>query len=688
MMSIAVQKGMPMKRVAGTAMRRTLCLLGCAVLVACGGGSGSVSSDGGDQRAAGALVQARSGELVDYVKTMLGKRVQQRQFSPAFPMVDIVISSGVGASANPSTPGSPAVPTFSDTTVQESGVDEDDLLKTDGVLLLALERAPSIAPGEAAAKVQLHRRRADGKLDALATVTLPGESGAYSFGEGLYYAPDLKRVAVLSSTQTTIAMDLCDGGTCTAASLVPVPIYQKPWVWIDRIDVSNPVAPALGERLRLDGRLIGSRRIGRQLIVVTQHSPQLPVEYWPASVPQSERDAQITQLLATDVLPTLTIGRGTPRLLAAETDCFLQPANASLGIDITTITVLDLGTDATTSQSLTSRCFAGGTEALYMSSTNLYLATTRYPYDAASPLPRFAPEAKTDIHKFALGAGTIEYRGSGEVAGHLGWDLQKRSYRMSEHGGHLRVLSYTAPLGWGPVPLATAPSPALLSVLRESSTVKRLDLVARLPNDQHPQPIGKPGEQVYAVRFLGARGYVVTFRRIDPLYVLDLASPIDPKIVGELLTAGFSDYLFPIDNGLLFGVGKDADANGQPTGVKVALFDVADPTKPRELASRSFGSTGSHSGLDTSRHGINLHPRNGVVRVGLPLVDTDRNFYNIKRGLQRFEINPGARSLAVLSMVPPAAEVIPFYGLGNDRSVQIEDHVYYFADQQINAVAW
>jgi len=671
-----------MKQTASMTSTGTACLLACALLAGCGGGSQTSTPADGEQRAEGVLVQARSGEMLSYVKTMLGKRAEQRLLNPSVPAVGVVFSPG----SSPS-PGenafSVAVATYSATTVQEAGVDEDDLLKTDGALLIALARTSFAGPGATAGKLQLHRRRADGGLDALASVPLPGEKGTSSSSEGLYYAPDLKRVAVLGNTQTLIPLDLCGGVVCAAASLMPAPIYQKPSVWIDRIDVSNPSAPALGERIRIDGRLIGSRRIGRQLVLVTQHSPQLPVELWPASAPQSERDAQIARLKATDLLPTITIGNGVPRVLTSETDCFLQPANAALGIEITTITTLDLANDAV----ITSRCFAGGSEALYMSSTNLYLATTRYAYDVLAPLPRFLPETSTDIHKFALGAGTIEYRGSGEVPGHLGWDLQKRSYRMSEHEGMLRLLTYTAPLGWGATPTASAPSPALLSILRESTTVKRLDLVARLPNDKRPQPLGKPDEQVYAVRFLGTRGYVVTFRRIDPLFILDLANPTDPKIAGELHAAGFSDYLFPIDNGLLFGVGKDATLEGRVTGVKVALFDVADAAQPREIASRSFGLAGSASGLDFSRHGINFYTRAGVVRIGMPLYETGSNFSIIKRGLQRFEINPATRSLATLSMVPPVTSANQ-YDLADDRSVQIDDFVYYFAEHQINAVAW
>jgi hypothetical protein len=160
-----------------------------------------------------------------------------------------------------------------------------------------------------------------------------------------------------------------------------------------------------------------------------------------------------------------------------------------------------------------------------------------------------------------------------------------------------------------------------LTVLREDASGTQLTTVSTLPNAKRPAPIGLSGEQVYAVRFLGERGYVVTFRRTDPLYILDLADPSDPKVSGELKTNGYSDYLLPVANGLLLGVGKDANDTGRVQGVKLSLFDVADAANPKEVATRTIGKTGSSSGLDYGSHGINLFTTGGVSRVALPVVN-------------------------------------------------------------------
>lgn len=132
------------------------------------------------------------------------------------------------------------------------------------------------------------------------------------------------------------------------------------------------------------------------------------------------------------------------------------------------------------------------------------------------------------------------------------------------------------------------PLPDVLS--RQSAGT--LALVGELPNARHPEPLGKPGEQLYATRFVGTRGFLVTYRLTDPLYVLNLADPADPRVAGELQVSGYSDYLFPLTDTLLLGVGKDAVSDNSAgdgrfawyQGVKLALIDVSNPAQPREAA--------------------------------------------------------------------------------------------------------
>jgi hypothetical protein len=101
------------------------------------------------------------------------------------------------------------------------------------------------------------------------------------------------------------------------------------------------------------------------------------------------------------------------------------------------------------------------------------------------------------------------------------------------------------------------------------------------------------GERIFAVRFLGAVGYVVTFRQTDPLYTLDLSAPAAPRVAGELKIRGYSAYLHPVGPGLLLGVGQDATAEGRTLGTQLSLFDVSRPEAPVRLHQRTLGGAGT-----------------------------------------------------------------------------------------------
>ena len=295
-------------------------------------------------------------------------------------------------------------------------------------------------------------------------------------------------------------------------------------------------------------------------------------------------------------------------------------------------------------------------------------------------------QVTTDIHKFSLQGLGVDYRGTGEVAGTLGWDPEKVPYRMSEFNGDLRVLSFTGQ--------SRTASPATLTVLREDTAQRKLSVVSTLPSASRPAPLGRTGEQVYGVQFAGPRAYVVTFRVIDPLYVLDLSDPADPKAIGELTVPGYTDYLFPLANGKLLGVGKDATDGGLVQGVKVALFDVANPAQPRMLAGRTLGGRGSASALDFSRHGVSLFVQGSTVRVALPVrlgtaSTTSRSTY--EQGLARFVVDTGAGTLTDRSVVAAMTfdnsnwTLFAQYDLARDRAVQTAAATYYLSGGRVVA---
>lgn len=242
-----------------------------------------------------------------------------------------------------------------------------------------------------------------------------------------------------------------------------------------------------------------------------------------------------------------------------------------------------------------------------------------------------------------------------------------------------------------------------LSVLRETPD-RRLAVLARLPNAQHPAPIGKPGEQVHAVRFFGERAYVVTARVTDPLYAIDLSRPVDPFIAGELEIPGVSTYLQPIVGptgaALLLSVGRESNAQAIRTGIKVELFDVSDIAQPRSLGAQVFGQLGSSSEATDDPHALTLLPIDATngYRIALPInvFDTayDNGYKWTYSGIHLLEIDDVTSATPRLSLVgviktdePASAKPYPGYAVPN-RAVLHDESVFVVNGDTLTGSLW
>ncbi|MDP4027690.1 MAG: beta-propeller domain-containing protein [Gallionella sp.] len=603
----------------------------------------------------------------------------------------------VGFSAAPPT-------AFSGTTLQEAGVDEADLVKSDGVYVFSLDQASSTKP----MRETLSRQRLDGaaaNAPLIFTDSLKIPFSTNVSGSGLYLDTERQQIVAVGKRMNEWEI--------YATWFAPLS-WENSLTEVALIDTSSPTQLQTRSTLSMTGELIGSRRLGATLYLVLRSYPQVAGldPLWPPEKTAANQKV-VDSLQASQLLPTLSVDGGAAQPLVQASSCLTQEQNPIRSADIITIVGIDL---ASPTHQYSARCFTGGTEAFYMSDQSLYLATTRNAYTYSGEFPVYPAETTTDIHKFALNGLDIAYRGSGNVLGHLGFDQNRKSFRMGEYAGALRVVTQTTQtqLVWGewilpPASPASATtstaidSPGHLSILQESAGA--LQLVGELPNTARPQPLGKPGEQLYASRFIGARGYLVTYRLTDPLYVLDLSNPADPKMAGELQVDGYSDYLFPLNESLLLGIGKDATSDGSSgdgrfawyQGVKVSLIDVSDPAHPQETARQIIGRRGTDATVLHDHHGIALQYLGDAVHVSLPvsLYDTPMqwgmsapsNYYDFTRTeLQRFEVNLAARSLmprqAVASTVPGARDI------ANDRSLLWNNQAHWYQDGTWISAGW
>ncbi len=221
---------------------------------------------------------------------------------------------------------------------------------------------------------------------------------------------------------------------------------------------------------------------------------------------------------------------------------------------------------------------------------------------------------KTVIHKISVSGSNIEYKAQGEVPGRV-----LNQFSMDERNGYFRIATTTSGNSGIIMPMRTfalaeiesdtsvatgsASAPAA-SVIRETRPVIAPQPASSSQNhvyilDGNLQIISKiedlaPGERIYSVRFIGDRGYMVTFRQVDPLFVIDL-NPVEPKVIGFLKIPGVSDYLHPYDENHIIGVGRDATEEGRVQGMKLSLFDVTDVSSPKEMSKYIIGKRGTYS---------------------------------------------------------------------------------------------
>jgi uncharacterized secreted protein with C-terminal beta-propeller domain len=243
-------------------------------------------------------------------------------------------------------------------------------------------------------------------------------------------------------------------------------------------------------------------------------------------------------------------------------------------------------------------------QTVYGSTKHLYVATQRW-IDPNTPATGLPSSTTTLISRFDVSdPDSTTYEGSGSVPGYL-----LNQYSMSEQDGDLRVASTTEPIWWEGA--QQQPSRSLVTVLRG----KAMTTVGQVDGLGH-------GQRIYSVRFAGDVGYVVTFRQIDPLYVIDLSDPTNPRVQGELEIPGYSAYLHPVGPGRLLGVGQGA----------ASLFDVSDPSAPKLLSKVDLGGFSQaeydpHAFLYWGPKKLALLPLSGDVvglRVAGPLAEAGR----------------------------------------------------------------
>ena len=395
---------------------------------------------------------------------------------------------------------------------------------------------------------------------------------------------------------------LLDG---TVLAVVTAEYNQFPETIVTLWDVADRKAPRRVSETHLEGSPLAIRNVGNRARIVLQTGFAQRLKFVQPTnadektlVAAQKANRKIVNTSGVDAwLPRSYVVRGNGSQTPVKTaiDCReVGRPSGNAGLGFTWVATVDLNTPNPREGGRGSGGVIASGQTVYASAGNLYVATTDYGQFVGGPIGpvpvgpvpvivrppgvkaivpsgvRGPQQPTTAIHMFDLTPPDgATYRASGSVGGTL-----LNQFSMSEWQGNLRVATTTQRADFG-----TQQASGIHVLRRAGRTFNEIGLLDGLGRN----------ERIYAVRFVGDLGYVVTFRQTDPLYVVDLRIPSSPELVGELKIPGYSSYLQPIAPGRLLGIGQDATDGGQVRGTQLSLFDVSNPRNPVRLSSYLIG---------------------------------------------------------------------------------------------------
>ena len=519
---------------------------------------------------------------------------------------------------------------YSETNIQVEGVDEADIIKTDGEYIYMISNNTIIIlkayPAEEA--------------EVLSRISSNGTI------RGIFINEDKLVVFEDEYAVYTVYAE-------RASDYEPaIPTYETPKTSIKVYDVSDREDPILKRDFAIDGNYFNSRMIGDYVYAIAN---------------------QNTYLIENEiVLPKFYSDNETEEIPAID----IYYYNVSdYYYTFTTIVALNVQND--TQEPNHETVLLGGSRAIYVSMSNIYLTFPEYPMEADEI-------ERTAIHRVGIEKESIRFEATGEAPGTV-----LNQFSMSEYNGYFRIATTS---GHVSRTFAQATSTNNLYVLdMDLNVVGELEDLA-------------PGETIYSVRFMGNRGYIVTFKNIDPLFVIDLTNPTAPTVLGSLKVTGYSGYLHPYDENHIIGIGKETEASDREDfawyqGVKISLFDVSDVSNPVEVAKYEIGDRGTDSPILTDHKALLFDKERNLLVIPVRVAEIDPSKYPgevpdwtygeyVWQGACVFDISPDGIALrGTITHLEDGADLKNNYWLYSEyfveRSLYIDNVLYTVSDKLV-----
>ena len=495
--------------------------------------------------------------------------------------------------------GEESLPSHSTTNVQVAGVDEPDIVKTDGTYLYVV------------ADNTVFILRAYPVMNAviLSRISMDNVSISNIFIRG-------DKLVVFGNTGGYYPYPILYGEKVAAIDTI------YPWYGgvsktvIDVYDITDRGTPVLSKDVRIDGSYFDARLIDEYVYVVA-------TEY------TNEIYRTVDEKNYTLTVPEISIDEENSTIPPEDIYYVDVP---ELSDTMSHVISINLDTNAVDEKSF----MLGSSQTMYVSLDNIFLASYHYPYYPIATNGRVSSSTSTQestiVHKISITSGNISYVAQGEVPGHI-----LNQFSMDEHNGFFRIATtisnYNVENG--------QPSNNIYVLGKDLSVVGKIENIA-------------PGESIYAARFLGDRAYLVTFVQVDPLFTVDLSDPYNPRILGELKIPGYSEYLHPYDETHIIGIGKevdpsiDADKVHTPgavyytaiLGLKIALFDVSDIEHPVEEAKVVIGNRGTDSPALYDHKAFLFDREKQLLVIPVSLYEIPQQVFSDINGSNITEISP------------------------------------------------
>lgn len=553
-----------------------LLLLLPLIFSGCAGGGGTEVGN------AGCSTFKDSRELGQYLKNQFAKSIlpsSSYHTKNTLPDYDNEISSAPGAS-----------PSYSGTNIQEQGVDESDKLKTDGIhIYVAGDRKVSVVDVSDASNMKvISAIPIDGSLDEL-------------------YLKDGVLVVFYDNGQNGIYMDFDLELSEPVRIGLPywIPIRSK--TSVSFYDVRIPSDPKLISTVTMDGDLVSSRLINGKLHVVQQFLPDLPnldfaydgtEQGWESAI--SKNTEKLESLTLEEMLPAYSVcdseGRVSRSGSLVEPQNFYRLDDAG-GSAIVSISTFDLDH---LEEPFKSVGIVATADIIYASTTALYLTAPEWNYDETYS-ENAGSTTSTSIHKFDLTGTNVRHEAGGRVRGRI-----LNQFSMGEYQDVLRIA--TTEYRWNQADGSNSGTSNVYCLRNQDSN---LEVMGRIENIA-------PGENMYSARFIGKRGFLVTFEQVDPLFTLDLSDPEKPFVKGELKVPGYSEYIHPMDEDKLITIGRNvAEIEGRliPQGLQLSLFDISDLGNPVLLHKELIGDQSTYSEATYNHKAFNYWAEKNLLSI-------------------------------------------------------------------------